>query len=69
MSKAKDNPYGKNRDKHPMQISVGYNAAMGAWDLLIGTGNFESQEAAKRYADRIKEFLEDEAQANFHSVQ
>ncbi len=55
--------------KHPIQISIAKNHAMGAWDLCLMAGNFKSESDAKKYAKRLKEFLEQEANGAFSSVQ
>ncbi len=52
-------------DNHPILISVGKNEEMGAFDLDILVGNFKTEDAAREYADRVKEFLEEHAEASF----
>lgn len=58
-------PKGK---KYPIRISVGPNPKMLAFDVEIMIGGFESQFAARQYAKRVKEFLEDEANGEFLAV-
>lgn len=58
-------PKGK---KYPIRISVGPNPKMMAFDLEVMVGGFESQFAARKFGERIKEFLEDEANAKFLAV-
>lgn len=56
-------------DKHPIAISIAENARMRAFDLQIFVGNFKTAEDAQVYADRVKEFLEEEAGADLGRVQ
>ena len=56
-------------DKHPIAIFVAENKEMGAHDLNIFVGNFKSEADALRYADIVKEFLEENADAEIGRVQ
>lgn len=56
-------------DKHPVMISTSRNEAMKAWDCALYAGNFKSESDARKYAKRIKEFLEQEMDGTFESVQ
>lgn len=55
--------------EHPIEIAIGENPAMKAFDLRILVGNFRDKKSAQEYADSIVEFLEKNANAEFFSVQ
>ena len=44
-------------DKHPFQIAITENKAMGAFDLGLFVGNFKSRAEAQEYADKLAEIM------------
>lgn len=56
-------------DKHPVQISVAPDDEGKTWACLVIAENFETKADAEVYADRVKEFLEDEAGGEFLTAQ
>ena len=54
--------------EHPIQIGVGFNKDMACFELQMLVGNFKSEEDAIRYADIIKEFLEENAGADMGRI-
>lgn len=55
-------------NEHPINIATAFNVDMRCHDLRIIVGNFETVDDAKRYADRLKEFLEEEANADMGTI-
>lgn len=62
-------PFSGDKDKRPVAIQVGFNPAMGKWEMWVGAGNFEDEAAAKRFADATAEFLRNEASAEMLKAQ
>ena len=52
-------------DNHPIMISTGENEVMNTIDLNIFVGNFKTKADALKYADAVKEFLEERAGGKF----
>jgi hypothetical protein len=55
--------------KHPIMISIRKNHEERCWELMLQAGGFGDESQAKKYAKRLTEFLEDEANGNFTEVQ
>ena len=56
-------------DGHPIAIMTAKNEQMGAYDLQVFVGNFKTEKEAMKYAEKIKEFLEENANAQIGRVQ
>jgi len=49
--------------QHPIMTSIAHNEEMGAWDIQLYWGNFESEDKAREACAMIKEWMEENAGA------
>lgn len=59
---------GTRHQKHPVQIGVGQNPIVGAWDLQILVGNFANRAEAEAFAERVANFLREEVGATLEAI-